>query len=171
MVTSQANTLQQIEQWHKDARPVVTDDNLRMALAVHIEEFLEMLEAIDLKISDRFDINNPAYEGVPPPPPNAELGYIEHLLNDLVLRLKLDECAVVLSERQRNAFLDGLADQIVTAVGCGVAAGMNVPEAVNRVQISNDSKRCPDTGKFFFDEQGKITKPNWYQRPDLSGLY
>lgn len=164
MATSQANTLQQIEQWHKDARPVVTDDNLRMALAVHIEEMLEMLDAVDFEVVDpnsSFAYSN----GI------QSVGRSEGYLTELMNALKDNNLQPLVVESKRNAFLDGLADQIVTAVGCGVAAGMNVPEAVNRVQISNDSKRCPDTGKFFFDEQGKITKPNWYQRPDLSGLY
>lgn len=164
MVTSQANTLQQIEQWHKDARPVVTDDNLRMALAVHIEEMLEMLDAVDFEYVDpdsSFALANSARCAVE----------AEGKLTALMHALKNNNLQPLIVDSRRNAFLDGLADQIVTAVGCGVAAGMNVPEAVNRVQISNDSKRCPDTGKFFFDEQGKITKPNWYQRPDLTGLY
>ena len=159
------NTLQQIEKWHKDARPVVTDDNLRMALAVHIEEFLEMLDAVD------FDVN--VVEGWTP---NARtigerIGEAEGLFKLLMTALKDNKLKPFIVESKRNSFLDGLADQIVTAVGCGVAAGMNVPEAVNRVQVSNDSKREPVTGKFFFDDQGKITKPDWYQRPDLSGLY
>lgn len=158
------NTLQQIEQWHKDARPVVTDDNLRMALAVHIEEFLEMLEAVD------FDVVNEDWKGKGGTIGNR-IGHAEGLFSLLVKALKENKLKPFIVESKRNAFLDGLADQIVTAVGCGVAAGMNVPEAVNRVQISNDSKREPVTGKFFFDEQGKITKPDWYQRPDLSGLY
>ena len=156
------NTLQQIEQWHKDARPVVTDDNLRMALAVHIEEFLEMLDAVD------FQHANPDLSGMTS---NVHVGIAEIKLRIIMDELKSGSCIPCVRENHRQEFLDGLADQIVTAVGCGVAAGMNVPEAVNRVQISNDSKRCPVTGKFFFDEQGKITKPDWYQRPDLSGLY
>jgi len=159
MATSQTNTLQQIEQWHKDARPIITNDTIRMALAVHIEEFLEMLAAIDLD-SDEYDLS-----------PNTALAVAEHSMKLVMTTLKNGNAKVLLHESQRQNFLDGLADQIVTAVGCGVAVGMNVPEAVNRVQISNDSKRCPNTGKFFFDEQGKITKPDWYQRPDLTGLY
>ena len=154
--------LQQVEQWHKDARPVVTDDNLRMALAVHIEEFLEMLNAVDFQPADKDSMELR---------PNVFIGMIEGQLRTVMEQLKNGSYLPQLNVGFRQEFLDGLADQIVTAVGCGVAAGMNVPEAVNRVQLSNDSKRCPVTGKFFFDEQGKITKPDWYQRPDLSGLY
>lgn len=156
--------LQRVENWHKDARPVVTDDNLRMALAVHIEEFLEMLDAVGFEVVSEEWKDKGGTIG-------RRIGEVEGVLWLLMKALKDNKLKPFIVESKRNAFLDGLADQIVTAVGCGVAAGMNVPEAVNRVQISNDSKRCPDTGKFFFDEQGKITKPDWYQRPDLMGLY
>lgn len=155
--------LQQIEKWHSDARPVITDDSLRIAVAVHIEEFLEMLSAIEVKAVDV----NEDYIGSTA----RFLAQAESLLRLVMLDLKENWSKVVLPIADRQEFLDGLADQIVTAVGCGVAAGMNVPEAVNRVQASNDSKRDPVTGKFFFDDQGKITKPNWYRRPDLSGLF
>lgn len=150
-MTTSNNTLKQIEQWHKDARK---EANFRIALAVHIEEFVEMMDEIDVvceneHMSDRWHrtMNN--------------LESLSHLLKSNKMSPTL---------HSRKALLDALGDQIVTAVGVGAALNMNVPEAVNRVAISNDTKRLAD-GSFVYDEQGKISKPPGYVPPDLEGLY
>ena len=71
--------------------------------------------------------------------------------------------------RDRKELCDGLADVIVTAVGVGHCANMNVPVALERVDTSNWSK-CVN-GEFIRNEQGKITKPVQYVSPDLTGCY
>jgi len=155
------NPLKQIEQWHKDARPVVTDRDLTMAVAVHIEEFLEMLEQIQVSTNvshpvDRFGLA-------------MRLDDAEASLKCLYDLLRYGKnCNVQIEDREK--LLDSLADQIVTAAGIGAAAGMNVPEAVSRVAYSNDTKRLAD-GSFARDNTGKITKPEHYAAPDLTGLY
>jgi hypothetical protein len=70
----------------------------------------------------------------------------------------------------RRELLDSLADQIVTAVGVGHCANMNVPEAVLRVNKSNWSKYDQD-GQPIFKPNGKIDKGPNYVEPDLSGLF
>jgi hypothetical protein len=154
--------LTRVAQWHKDAKPITKDDDLRIALAVHIEEFLEMLNEIEFFPDESVD---------------ADAGYNNHAakaeysLTILMQRLKANECYPRVLSFRREAVLDSLADQIVTATGVGVVMGMDVVAAVDRVATSNDTKRCPETGAFTFNEQGKITKPSHYVPPDLSGLY
>ena len=69
----------------------------------------------------------------------------------------------------RKALLDSLADQIVTAVGVGYCAGMDIPVALERVNISNWTKIF--NNKVVKDSNGKIIKPEGYKPPDLEGLY
>jgi len=83
--------------------------------------------------------------------------------------LKAGEMHATINPGEREAFLDALADQIVTAVGVGHCAGMQTAEAVARVNTSNWSKTVD--GEFLRDAQGKITKPAAYVKPDLKGLY
>lgn len=155
--------LTRVAQWHKDAKPITKDDDLRIALAVHIEEFLEMLDEIEFL----------------PTEPSWDVGYsysnhaakAEYSLTILMQQLKQNKCHPRVLSFRREAVLDSLADQIVTATGVGVVMGMDVVAAVDRVAASNDTKRCPETGAFTFNEQGKITKPDHYVPPDLSGLY
>lgn len=150
-MTTLNNTLKQIEQWHKDARK---ESNFRIALAVHIEEFVEMMEEIDM-VCENEHASNRWRDAI-------------ITLNSLSHWMKADRMAPL--PRSRKALLDALGDQIVTAVGVGAALNMDVPEAVNRVAISNDTKRLAD-GSFMFNEQGKIAKPPGYVPPDLEGLY
>jgi predicted HAD superfamily Cof-like phosphohydrolase len=150
--------LTRVAQWHKDAKPITKDDDLRIALAVHIEEFLEMLNEIEFVPDDSDPLTNPAAAA-------------EYNLTLLMQRLKERKTSPVVLSFRRKPLLDSLADQIVTATGVGVVMGMDVVAAVDRVATSNDTKRCPETGAFTFNEQGKITKPSHYVPPDLSGLY
>lgn len=155
------DVLKQIEQWHKDARPVSGKRELTMAIAIHIEEFLEFLEQIVVDGDSGDSLNNIILA--------KELNSVEGQMRCLYRTLRYKD-NVNVSITSREALLDSLGDQIVTAVGVGAAAGMNVPEAVKRVSISNDSKRLDD-GSFDRDSTGKITKPAHYKAPDLSGLY
>jgi hypothetical protein len=133
-----------------------------MAVAVHMEEFLEMLEQIDLAANmgnfnaERLELAQALDEA------EASLRYVYKLLRH--------NKNAIIELIDREAVLDSIADQIVTATGVGVAANMDVMEAVKRVSDSNDSKRLSD-GTFQRDETGKITKPAHYVAPDLTGLY
>lgn len=72
--------------------------------------------------------------------------------------------------KDREGFLDSLADQIVTAVGVGHCANMDVTEACLRVNESNWSK-FDALGYPIFNEHGKIAKGPHYVQPDLFGLF
>jgi predicted HAD superfamily Cof-like phosphohydrolase len=154
-------SLHNIIQWHRDARPSVTDRDLTMSFAVHVEEFIEMLECISVKesmtdVEDRLILA-------------SVLDDAEKALGRLYKVLRYNDKSMIQIDN-REAVLDSIADQIVTAAGVGVAAGMDVEEAVKRVSDSNDSKRLSD-GTFARDATGKITKPSHYTPPNLTGLY
>lgn len=134
--------------WHKRARPDPTAENFNVQLGCHIEEFVEMLDA--LSVSYHF------------------LSRVRVDLFEMATRLKHGTAHASITNRKE--FLDSLADQIVTAVGVGHCAGMDVPAALTRVNESNWSK-FDDEGQPIFNAAGKIVKGPNYKEPDLSELY
>ena len=140
-------SIDSIELWHRRARPEPTPENLNVQLGCHVEEFIEMLDAV--KFNGTW--SNLRYELV--------------LLADR-LKANMESAEIV----DRKEFLDSLADQIVTAVGVGHCAGMKTSDAVDAVSRSNWSK-FNDEGFPIFNEHGKIAKGPNYKRPYLEGLY
>ena len=141
------------ELWFKRAVPTPTDDSLQVQLGVHLEEVAELVETL-----------------------KGQSGLDEHMIRNLEAEVKVVAKALKTKNirvyiADRKEFLDSVADQIVTGTGCGHMAGMNVPEALNRVNTSNFSKF--DTNGFpIFDENGKIAKNlATYKKVDLTGLY
>ena len=140
-------SIDSIELWHRRARPEPTPENLNVQLGCHVEEFIEMLDAV--KFNDTW--TNLRYELV--------------LLADR-LKANMESAEIV----DRKEFLDSLADQIVTSVGVGHCAGMKTSDAVDAVSRSNWSK-FNDEGFPIFNEHGKIAKGPNYKRPVLDNLY
>jgi predicted HAD superfamily Cof-like phosphohydrolase len=138
-----------IEMWHKRARPTPTKKDFNVQLGCHFEEVAEMMDT--LTCSDA-----------------AEWAMLKRDVNLMAKRLKAG--AVDVHVEFRKDFLDSLADQIVTATGAGHCAGMQITEAVRRVNSSNWSK-YDTNGKPIFDANGKIMKGPDYKEPDLEGLY
>lgn len=136
-----------IELWHKKARPKPTEKDLNVQMGCHIEEFIEMLDALVL------DGYNKAY--------------IENMLTELADGLKGG--SIKIAAIDPKGLLDALCDQVVTASGVGHCAHVNVTEGVRRVNSSNWSKFV--NGEPVFHKNGKIAKPDTYQPPDLEGLY
>jgi hypothetical protein len=152
LYTEENMSIESIELWHKRARPNPADADFQIQLACHLEELAEMFEV--LTVSDgRKDVSFPLW----------------CTIKSLSERLKAGEVHATINPGEREAFLDALADQIVTAVGVGHCAGMHTAEAVARVNTSNWSKTVD--GEFQRDAQGKITKPATYVKPNLEGLY
>lgn len=146
-------SLDLIEMWHKNGRPDPTEQEFTIQLGCHIEEFVEMMTCLSLLIDKE----------------NAEIIISAVGVMD-ALAGALKEGAADVKVINRGDFLDSLADQIVTAVGVGHCAGMNVPEACLRVNQSNWSKYDYE-GKPIFNENGKIAKGPHYKAPDLQGLF
>ncbi len=138
-----------IEMWHKRARPEPAPKDFTVQLGCHFEEIAEMMDTITC--SD-----------------TAEWATLKRDVNLMAKRLKAG--AVDVHVEFRKDFLDSLADQIVTATGAGHCAGMQITEAVRRVNSSNWSK-YDTNGKPIFDDNGKIKKGPDYKEPDLEGLY
>jgi hypothetical protein len=144
-------TVELINIWHEKARPKPTADDLRVQVGCHFEEVAEMLE--EMQAPDEF----------------GEVLLIRATMAVWKLAEALKSGAIELGVRDRGAFLDALADQIVTATGVGHCAHMNITEAVRRVNESNWSKF--KNGEPQRDMHGKITKADSYVPPDLTGLY
>lgn len=141
----------QIELWHKRARPTPTADDFNVQLGCHFEEIEEMMLSVDASDDELWhDIR-------------LQVLTLSRLLKGNIMKasIKPDE---------RKEFLDSLADQVVTGIGVGHCAGMKTAEAIAAVNRSNYSK-FDKNGMPIFNEQGKVTKGPDYAPPDLEGLY
>ena len=134
--------------WHKRARPEPTEKDFDVQLGCHIEEFVEMLDSLTIR-AEGFDKAIDALE-------------------DVANGLKAGTLTV--SSVDRAELLDSLADQIVTAVGVGHCAKMDMNAAVQEVNDSNWSK-FNYKGFPEFDDNGKIKKGERYRKPNLKGMY
>jgi predicted HAD superfamily Cof-like phosphohydrolase len=147
-------TIESIELWHKRARPEPSEHDFNVQLGVHLEELAEMLECVHGTDDDTDD----------------QVVALRMAVGEMALTLKKAKGWVRITPGNRKAFLDSLADQIVTAVGVGHCAGMQTAKACERVNTSNWSK-YDENGQPTFDANGKIAKPATYVAPDLEGLY
>lgn len=145
-----AGTLNWINEWQRRACPTPDDRAFDVALGCHIEEFVEMLEVLSINGE-----------------PVSNTGTFAKL-KKLADMLKAGGVSVTVLDRK--GLLDALADQVVTSVGVGYRAKMNVPVACIRVDESNWSK-FDAAGLPIFDANGKVTKGVNYLPPNLEGLY
>ena len=175
------DTIERIQSWFDVAIPNPTPDAWQPQLAVHIEEFTEML--VD---GLGFDSDGDTAKEL------AHLQWYYKNKNDL-------------NEPNDLMLLDSLADQIVTAIGIAKMRGYDIAGAVKEVAQSNESKFyyagvgdlsdhewgdlnaiCKEIeaqerykgvgwerhGEWivFKDKNGKILKnPRTYREPELSG--
>ena len=141
-----------IKMWFEKARPEPEPVHLNIQAGVHFEEVAEMLASV--RGGDEYS--------------DLMFDRLHTALTTVALGLKQGSIKMVV--RDRKDFLDSLCDQIVTSVGVGHCAKMNITEAVRRVNSSNYSK-FGDDGKPEFDKNGKLAKGPNYEPPNLSGLY
>ena len=146
-------SIESIELWHKRARPNPTEKDFSVQLGCHMEEFVEMIEAL------RFTHKNGT--GVEMPGKNSML---YQQVKDFADGLKSGRITADIADRKE--LLDALADQIVTSVGVGHTANMKITRAVDIVNTSNWSKFSPE-GQPYFDQNGKILKGPNYVPPAL----
>lgn len=142
-----------IVEWHHRARPEPSARDFDVQLGCHFEEIAEMVKDMTLTHVDF----------------GPMAGKNSHVYATLVLMadfLKKGHVSATVEDRVK--VLDSLADQIVTAVGVAHCAGLDVDEALRRVNASNWSKFVD--GRPVFDENGKIAKPDTYRAPDLGDL-
>ena len=98
--------------WHKRARPEPMVRDLDVQIGCHIEEFIEMMDSLNIDA-------------------NSDLARALDDLEEFADALKAGVKTV--SSIDREPLLDSLADQIVTAVGVGVCAKMDMNAAVLRL--------------------------------------
>lgn len=146
-------SVDQIELWHKRARPNPTEGDFSVQLGCHFEEVVEMIDTLDFTNEDGIEY---------------EVRATRIALNALARMLKSGELRAAITDRKE--FLDSIADQIVTSVGAGYCAGMKTALAVTAVNRSNYSK-FDENGYPIFNENGKIAKGPQYEPPKLEGMY
>ena len=145
------DSVQDCMDFFKKAYPDSTPKNFRTQLGVHFEEIHEMIQTLEpAKEEDKLVLH---YVG------EAIKGMAEHLKNsDGVIGLK-----------DRVAFLDGILDQMVTAVGLGRHANMDVVGGFAEVNRSNHSK-FGENGEPILDNNLKLMKGPKYTKPDLKSF-
>ena len=139
------NLIGNIVDWFKSAKPEPTKKDALIQQGCHLEEVAEHLASM------RIDI-----EG------------LEELSYDLKANTKNqtdDSIDDVMKNINNLELLDAICDQIVTAVGVGYTMGFDVEGALKEVIRSNNSKMVD--GKFIFDENGKVAKPDTFSEPNL----
>lgn len=137
--------------WFKEAVPEPTEKNKSVQMGVHIEEFLEGIEALT-PITDMGELVQA-----------SACNTVKRLADNL--KANSGDLVVLDTEDEREQMLDALADQIVTAVGTAYMHGLDIVGALNEVNRSNFSKF--EDGKAVFQESGKLGKGRDYTPPDL----
>ena len=145
------DSIADIRNWFKAAKPEPTDKDRLTQIGCHFEEVDEMTVALTTKnsgmdkhsskeLSDNFK--------------SATFGNAD--IQEVYFSTVID----------RIELLDALCDQIVTATGVAYMMGFDIEGALKEVIRSNNSKMVD--GKFEFDDNGKIAKPSSYSKPDLT---
>ena len=135
------DSINDIANWFKAAKPEPTDKDICTQIGCHYEEVAEMSEAI-----------------------GAECDAV--ILADVYKRASDCEVDLYANDIDHIELLDALCDRIVTATGVAYMMGFDIEGALKEVIRSNNSKMVK--GKFEFDANGKIMKPESYSKPDLT---
>jgi predicted HAD superfamily Cof-like phosphohydrolase len=139
------DSIQDITNWFKAAKPNPTAKDALVQQGCHFEEVIEHLTSIGIESEDLCDLSN-------------NLKCNTRLQSDDAIANYMDTIDYV-------ELLDSLCDQIVTSVGVGYMMDFDMLGALCEVIRSNNSKMVD--GKFIFDDNGKIMKPDTYSEPDL----
>ena len=140
------DSITDIANWFKAAKPEPTKKDALVQQGCHFEEVVEHLTSIGIESEDLCDLSNDLKSNTRLQTDDAIANYMDTIDN-----LEL---------------LDSLCDQIVTATGVAYMMGFDIEGALKEVIRSNNSKMVD--GKFEFDDNGKIQKPDSYSEPDLT---
>ena len=137
------NLIGNIVDWFKAAKPEPTRKDKVTQLACIFEEVSELAEAYGLKgLAEKLNDESERLKKVTP----------LHAERFLTGRNKVD-------------ILDATSDITVTVQGLNQLMGFDGIGALEEVIRSNNSKMVD--GKFIFDDNGKIDKPNSFREPNL----
>ena len=144
------DSITDIRNWFKAAKPEPTDKDRLTQIGCHFEEVDEMITSIlpRSSLGDYMSADELARE------------YKNSNDGDVVNKAYFNSCV------HNLGLLDALCDQIVTATGVAYMMGFDIEGALKEVVRSNNSKMVD--GKFTFDDNGKIMKPDSYSEPDLT---
>lgn len=138
------DSITDIANWFKAAKPEPTDKDKTTQLGCVVEEFAELMESVGFEGTAR------ELQGIA----DELKGFTPKYATKFVERInKIDS-------------LDATSDITVTVQGFNQLMGFNGLGAQREVIRSNNSKMV--NGKFIFDANGKITKPESYSEPDLT---
>jgi len=141
------DSITDIANWFKAAKPEPTDKDVGTQTGCLLEEVVELLEGFGF-----------AKQG-------AVLAL--HNLAGLFKANTFGGMISELSQEDRIEIVDACCDINVTSVGVMTLLGsVDVLGAQSEVIRSNNSKMV--NGKFIFDDNGKIMKPDSYSKPDLT---
>lgn len=135
--------------WFAKSTPNPDFKNFHTQLGCHLEEVAEMLDALGAKDSMTQSI----------------LSRCKANLEKLAEHLKAEDNAVEVANRED--FLDGICDQIVTGVGIAHMVRLDVVGGMREVNESNWSK-FDEAGEPIRDSNQKIMKGPNYRKADLS---
>lgn len=138
------DTLENIENWFRAAKPEPTTRDLSVQIGCHLEEVAEMLQAIECSDKRVLDESWTA------------IG---------ILADKLKSGDVSVTGYNAKELLDSTRDQCVTGVGVDYMTGADPVGAQREVNRSNWSKFVYDAP--VFDSNGKIKKGPDYTPPNL----
>lgn len=137
------DSITDIRNWFKAAKPKPTDKNKTTQLGCVVEEFAELMESAGLDGTAR------ELQGIA----DELKGFTPKYAAKFIERInKIDA-------------LDATSDITVTVQGFNQLMGFDGLGAQREVIRSNNSKMVD--GKFEFDDNGKIMKPESYSEPDL----
>lgn len=142
------NPLCDTHEWFVRAVPKPTEKNLCVQVGVHLEEvneFMYEMQTNDMQLL-------------------ARIARAKESMQELSDYLKTQ--AANLAFTNREATLDSICDQLVTATGVAWMLGMDPVGGLAEVNRSNWSKF--DNGLPIFSEHGKIVKGPSYTKPDLN---
>lgn len=143
------DSITDIANWFKAAKPEPTIDDLCVQIGCHLEEVAELLEALGLKDYD-------THEQL-----TIDADHFKNKSKWALMKL------TKLNYEQRIAIVDACCDTNVTGTGImQLLGGVDALGAQREVIRSNNSKMVD--GKFEFDDNGKIAKPDSYREPDLT---
>lgn len=143
----QLNPLAETHEWFVRAIPKPTMRNLAVQCGVHFEEVAEFASEIQTNDPELLRRTKAAYDAL------EELGNY----------LKKDAQNITFTDRE--ATLDAICDQFVTATGVAWMLGMDPVGGLAEVNRSNWSKFI--NGMPQFDVNGKILKAGEYTPPNL----
>ncbi|MGE6480773.1 hypothetical protein ACQKEI_05340 [Psychrobacter namhaensis] len=139
-----SDSITDIANWFKAAKPEPTDKDKTTQLGCVVEEFAELMESVGFEGTAR------ELQGIA----DELKGFTPKYATKFVERInKIDS-------------LDATSDITVTVQGFNQLMGFNGLGAQREVIRSNNSKMVK--GRFEYDENGKIMKPDSYSKPDLT---